>query len=113
MSYRSWKQRVYQYELVAGEGNTTVESEEQRKLREEIDEVAHRINRFVAELKPIGCVFKGFDDGLVDFHSEMDGREVFLCWKLGEDSVEHWHEIDVGFAGRQQLVTSVGTGEGE
>ncbi len=113
VSYRSWKQRVYQYELVAAEGNTTVESEEQIKLREEIDEVAHRINRFVAELKPIGCVFKGFDDGLVDFHSEMDGREVFLCWKLGEDSVEHWHEIDVGFAGRQQLVTSVGTGEGE
>ncbi len=113
VSYRSWKQRVYRYELVAAEGNTTVESEEQIKLREEIDEVAHRINRFVAELKLIGCVFKGFDDGLVDFHSEMDGREVFLCWKLGEDSVEHWHEIDVGFAGRQQLVTSVGTGEAE
>ncbi len=113
VSYRSWKQRVYQYELVAAESNTTVESQKQRKLREEIDEVAQRINHFVAELEPIGCVFKGFDDGLVDFHSEIDGRDVLLCWKLGEESVEHWHEIDAGFAGRQQLVTSVGTGEGE
>jgi hypothetical protein len=34
----------------------------------------------------------------------MDGRIVFLCWKLGEPEVTHWHELDAGFAGRQSLV---------
>jgi hypothetical protein len=39
----------------------------------------------------------------VDFRGEMDGREVFYCWKLGEPSVRYWHEVDAGFVGRQRL----------
>jgi hypothetical protein len=42
-------------------------------------------------------------DGLCDFYSVMDGREVFLCWRLGEPEVSYWHELDAGFAGRQPL----------
>jgi hypothetical protein len=44
---------------------------------------------------------KDLDRGLVDFPALMKGREVFLCWELGEDDVEHWHELDGGFAGRE------------
>ncbi|MEX0979285.1 MAG: DUF2203 family protein, partial [Pirellulales bacterium] len=43
-------------------------------------------------------------EGLVDFPCRMDGRIVFLCWKLGEPEVTHWHELDSGYAGRQSLV---------
>jgi hypothetical protein len=28
---------------------------------------------------------------------------VYLCWKLGEDRITWWHEVDAGFAGRQPL----------
>jgi hypothetical protein len=28
---------------------------------------------------------------------------VFLCWQLGEDSIEYWHEIESGFSGREPL----------
>jgi hypothetical protein len=41
--------------------------------------------------------------GLVDFRGQLDGREVFYCWKLGEPSVMYWHETDAGFVGRQRL----------
>ena len=41
--------------------------------------------------------------GLVDFRTLADGREVYLCWREGEDSIEFWHEIDTGFGGRQPL----------
>ena len=43
------------------------------------------------------------ETGLVDFPGERDGRRVWLCWRLGEDAVAHWHEIDTGFIGRQPL----------
>jgi hypothetical protein len=43
------------------------------------------------------------ETGLVDFPGERDGRRVWLCWRLGEDRVGHWHEIDTGFIGRQPL----------
>lgn len=43
------------------------------------------------------------EQGLIDFPAERDGREVFLCWRLGEDRVAFWHPPDTGFAGRTPL----------
>jgi hypothetical protein len=41
--------------------------------------------------------------GLVDFPGEIEGRRVWLCWRLDEDRVAHWHELDAGFGGRKPL----------
>ena len=57
---------------------------------------------YIEELTKLGIELKG-PDGLCDFPSLRDGREVYLCWKLGESSVRFWHEINAGFAGRQPL----------
>ena len=57
-----------------------------------------------AELARLGVEIKDFFTGLVDFPSRMDDRVVLLCWRLGEPSVAHWHELDAGVAGRQKLV---------
>jgi hypothetical protein len=57
-----------------------------------------------AELAGLGVELKDFLSGLVDFPSRMDDRVVYLCWRLGEESVCYWHELDAGFAGRQKLV---------
>lgn len=43
------------------------------------------------------------ETGLIDFPSELDGRPVFLCWRLGEDEVGHWHDVEAGFLGRKPL----------
>ncbi|MGH7488523.1 MAG: DUF2203 domain-containing protein [bacterium] len=51
----------------------------------------------------MGCELKGVDEGLIDFPSEREGQTVYLCWKLGEERIEWWHELDTGFAGRQRL----------
>lgn len=76
---------------------------ERRHLESELRELTERVNEYIEELTQIGAQFKGFEGGLVDFNGVLDGRPVLLCWKLGEDSVEWWHEIDAGFAGRQRL----------
>jgi hypothetical protein len=109
-----WKDLVARYELAAaGARPEWGESEGQIALRREIDAVAHRINGFVDELTAIGCVLKGFEDGLVDFYGLQEGRLVFLCWRLGEDGVQHWHELDAGFGGRQRITPAFVTTEGE
>ena len=78
--------------------------------REELDELASaqeedqgRLRELVLELQALGVELKDFFTGLVDFRCLMDGREVYLCWRLGEEEVAHWHELDAGFAGRQKL----------
>ena len=50
-----------------------------------------------------GCHLKGLDPGLVDFPHLRQGREVYLCWQMGEKDIRYWHEIDDGFDGRQPL----------
>ena len=50
-----------------------------------------------------GCHLKGLDPGLVDFPHLRDGREVYLCWRMGENKIRYWHEIEAGFDGRQSL----------
>jgi hypothetical protein len=99
-----WKDLIARYELAAaGARPDWGESPEQAALHREIDQVAQHINGFVDELAEVGCLLKGFEQGLVDFYAEHEGRLVFLCWQLGETAVGHWHEIEAGFAGRQEI----------
>jgi len=72
-------------------------------VEEELKRDMTRIQGYVKELEDLGVEPKGAVDGLVDFPSSMDGRSVYLCWKLGEPEVLYWHEIDAGFVGRQPL----------
>jgi hypothetical protein len=78
-------------------------SEELAHSQAELDAEESKLHGYIEELKRLGVELKG-TDGLCDFYSIMDGREVFLCWRLGEPEVSHWHELDAGFAGRQPLV---------
>ena len=57
----------------------------------------------LVELQAAGIVLRDLDRGLVDFPALRDGREVYLCWEVGEEQVAHWHELEAGFAGRQPL----------
>lgn len=57
----------------------------------------------VQEIVSYGIEIKDFEQGLCDFPHERDGQIVYLCWRRGESSIEWWHEIEAGFAGRQRL----------
>ena len=41
--------------------------------------------------------------GLVDFPAMREGRQIFLCWELGEPEVAFWHETDTGYSSRQPV----------
>ena len=61
--------------------------------------IAHSL----AQLQALGVLVKDIEQGLIDFPHWRDGREVYLCWKYGEERISHWHETDSGFSGRQPL----------
>jgi hypothetical protein len=79
-------------------------TEELAQIEEELDKDSEQLQAYVDELRELGVEPKSGPEGLVDFPSLMDDQIVFLCWKLGEPEVTHWHAIDAGFAGRQSLV---------
>jgi len=57
----------------------------------------------VASLNSLGIQLKGPLEGLIDFPSYRDGEPIELCWKLGEEKVDHWHRVGEGYAGRKKL----------
>ncbi len=80
-----------------------VYDEELTQIEEELQRDAEQLQGFVDELLELGVEPKSGPEGLVDFPAQLDGRTVYLCWKLGEPEVRHWHELDAGFRGRQPL----------
>lgn len=61
------------------------------------------VRRALKEIEAIGAQVKDIPSGLVDFPSRLFGKDVLLCWRLGEDKVGFWHDLESGFSGRQPL----------
>ncbi|MER3403254.1 MAG: hypothetical protein C4337_08225 [Armatimonadota bacterium] len=65
--------------------------------------IAQEVHRAVDELHAMGVLVRDIDEGIVDFPHLHDGREVFLCWKLGEGRIRYYHELGSGFRARKRL----------
>lgn len=58
----------------------------------------------VRELNHRGIELKDLDKGLIDFPAlRANGEEVYLCFMLGEKTIDHWHTLEGGFAGRKPI----------
>ncbi|HEY8173304.1 MAG TPA: DUF2203 domain-containing protein [Dehalococcoidia bacterium] len=85
-------------------GNGHVQDEETLGAkRRSAEALVDELNQRLTAINELGVELKGIDEGLLDFPSEREGRTVYLCWRLGEDRIEWWHETEAGFAGRQPL----------
>ncbi len=107
VQFARWQARVREFELVTASNSVSDPSPRAAELEREVAGLAAELEHFHAELSALGVVFKDYTLGLVDFPAEQDGRPVYLCWRLGEPTVEYWHEVDAGFAGRQRLIPRV------
>ena len=69
---------------------------------EYVESVSH-LTFLIHQVKDMGVQLKDAEKGLCDFPYIKDGRVVYLCWQLGEDTIQYWHDIETGFAGREPL----------
>ncbi len=76
---------------------------ELRSLEEKRRRLGESIGKGIQELHAKGVLVKDLDRGLVDFYSLMGDRLVHLCWQVSEPEVNHWHALEDGFSGRQQI----------
>lgn len=80
-----------------------VSQAEHQAIRKRYEQELDKLRDLCEELSAVGCDLKDWRRGLIDFLAIKDGRQIELCWQLGEDKIEYWHEIGAGFAGRQPL----------
>ena len=74
-----------------------------QQARDAVSAAELELLKAVASLNGMGISLKGPLEGLIDFPSFREGELIELCWKLGEERVEHWHKVGEGFAGRKKL----------
>lgn len=80
----------------ADEAGTAIE-------RSQLQFLASGINDWMQKIVALGALPKGVEPALVDFPARVDGREAYLCWKLGEKRVSHYHPVNEGFSTRKPL----------
>jgi len=85
--------------------------EEVLQMQSEIETDMDRLQEFVDELADLGVELKSATEGLVDFRATIDERDAYLCWKLGEEEVSHWHPLDAGYEQRQSLLEEANLGD--
>jgi hypothetical protein len=84
-------------------GGTHVDVVSVARRKAERAKAEQRAKDALAEIDSIGVQVKDLDIGLLDFPCEVEGRVVLLCWKMGEESITHWHGTDEGFVGRKLI----------
>ena len=62
-----------------------------------------KYNNLMGKVEEMGCEIKGIREGLIDFPSIRDGREVYLSWRMPEKEILFWHDLHTGFAGRKPI----------
>lgn len=85
------------------ENGHTLDRQEVGRLRQELEKLAKGVRQGITEIEAWGCLVKDLEVGLVDFPSFREGRQVYLCWRLGEEEVAFWHGLDEGFVGRKPI----------
>jgi hypothetical protein len=78
---------------------------EAARMEDQRESMLERLQSLVDELSQVGCELKDYQMGLVDWIGRHKGRDVYLCWKLGEQKIGFWHELQTGFSGRQPVNT--------
>lgn len=101
--HRTWREKILELDLVASSTRADEPHERAGQLEVEAQQLAREIDGYQRELDELGIQLKDRRLGLIDYPSEIGGRRVLLCWRLGEPEVQYWHEEDAGYAGRHPL----------
>ena len=73
------------------------------KMGKKFHKLHYNFFKLLEELEGSGIFIKDLSQGLIDFYSKFEGRDILLCWKFGENEINYWHEIADGFNGRQPV----------
>jgi hypothetical protein len=107
VNHQRWRERILELDLLASSVRADAPDARATELEREAQVLARDIDAFEGELHRLGIVLKDRRLGLIDFPAVVEGRQVWLCWRLGEPSVQFYHELDAGFGGRKPLTAAM------
>jgi hypothetical protein len=102
--YTKAEEELQQFaQKVVFSGGMNVDREKVTALKETRETSGRKLSEAFEAIQSFGCVVKDLDIGLLDFLTLYRGEEVCLCWRLGEETISHWHSMEDGFRGRKPI----------
>ncbi|NLX07408.1 MAG: DUF2203 domain-containing protein [Phycisphaerae bacterium] len=74
-----------------------------KQIKRQYEALLKQLQCFNQELTEVGCRLRDWQTGAVDWPAIYQDREVYLCWRMGEETVEYYHEAYESFAARRRL----------
>jgi hypothetical protein len=84
-------------------GGLNVDTAAAEAWKAQYDSNAQTLKNSMERIEDLGVLVKDLDIGLVDFPTLFRGEEVYLCWRMDEDDIDHWHGVNEGFNGRRPI----------
>ena len=84
-------------------GGINVDTAAAEAWKAQYDSNAQTLKNAMERIEDLGVLVKDLDIGLVDFPTLFRGEEVYLCWRMDEDDIDHWHGVNEGFNGRRPI----------
>jgi len=84
-----------------------IDETELRRLRLRMQGIIDQMQAAVGRIDSLSISLRDIESGLIDFPALVNGRQVCLCWRLGEDAIGWWHELSAGIAGRRLIADLV------
>lgn len=100
------KSKLDVLEMIHGREIMNVEGPDKREYEQcliEVEAIRKEYEAGCGAILEMGGYVKSVETGLVDFYGVIEGRLVWLCWKRGEGSIEHYHHLEDGFTGRRPI----------
>lgn len=91
----------------ASGGPSDMEEGEGQRIRLRTQGIVDQMAAAVARIDAMGIQLRDIERGLIDFPALSGGRQVWLCWELGEEDVSFWHDLETGFGSRRPLIELV------
>jgi hypothetical protein len=85
-------------------GGSGPDPDEARRIRLRMQGVVDQMAAAVARIDALGITLRDIERGLIDFPALANGRQIWLCWRLGEADIAYWHELETGFGSRRPLI---------
>jgi len=101
--FREKYEELYELKTLHKHNGISVEGDPYFTLECEMDFLQMEGNAVLQSFERKSVQLKDIDSGLVDFPAIRNGQEVLLCWRQGEERIEHYHGLYDGFAGRKRL----------
>jgi hypothetical protein len=97
-------QTLAAHTAAASASGTGIDDAEAQRIRLRMQGIVDQMAAAVARIDALGITLRDIERGLIDFPAMAGGRQIWLCWELGEDEVGAWHELETGYGARRPLI---------